>query len=225
LIRFACRYSLPVLMLAFSGGVSAVGLGDLRGQPVLGQRIQLEIDLLGAEKQKLDAGCFRLIQPSGSSDLPWIKKASFSVRKGAQPVLEIRSDVPLREPIVQLAVQLTCGHELSREYVLMASPLKGRDVPVAEPVPAEIALPPGRAPVRRPVKVRSEPVAVDEAPARLPVRRTEKRPSASKLPDRLMLSGEGFMAEPSLRLATELFRGEPRPRRRSARYCASSSGC
>lgn len=205
--RFARRYSLPVLMLALSGGVSAVGLGDLRGQPVLGERMQLEIDLLGAEKQKLDASCFRLVQPSGAGDLPWLKKAGLNVRKGAQPVLEIRSDAPLREPIMQFAVQLGCGHEISREYIIMGSPQRG-DQPVAkERRLPEVALPVDRLQDRPPARVRSVAPALVDAPPRLPTRRAEKRPVASGMRDRLMLSDGDFAAEPSLRLATELLRG------------------
>jgi Tfp pilus assembly protein FimV len=117
------RVSLPLILLSLSGGVSAVGLGELRGQPALGERLQLSIVLLGADKQVLDATCFRLIQPSGAGDLPWLKKAAMSIRKSTPPVLEIRSEIPLREPIMQLAVQMTCGVEVSREYVLLASPM------------------------------------------------------------------------------------------------------
>ena len=205
--RLAYRYSLPVLMLAFSGGAFAVGLGELRGQPVLGERIQLEIDLLGAEKQKFDASCFRLVQPSGSGDLPWLRKAGFSVRKGVQPVLEIRSDVPLREPIMQLAVYLGCGHEISREYILMASPLGDGQSPAAEPRQREVAATPNRPGVQRPVRVRSVAPAVSDEPPKLPVRRADKRPIARGMPDRLMLSDDGYVAEPSLRLATGLSLG------------------
>lgn len=210
LIRFARRCFGLVLLFTLSGGVSAVGLGDLRGQPSLGERMRLEIDLLGSDKQKLDAGCFRLVQPSGGGDIPWLKKAVLSVRKGDQPVLEIRSDAPLREPILQLAVQLGCGHEVSREYIVMASPL-GADVPsvVSERAPAVASRPVEKQPVRRPVKVRSVAVPDDEAPPSLPAkrveRRVEKRPASRGLPDRLLLSDEGVGAEPSLRLATELF--------------------
>lgn len=203
----ARRYSLPVLMLALSGGVSAVGLGDLRGQPVLGERMQLEVDLLGVDKQKLDASCFRLVQPSGEGDLPWLKKAGLNVRKGAQPVLEIRSDTPLREPIMQFAVHLGCGHEISREYILMASPQRGDQSVARERHLPEDALPADRPQVRPPARVRTVAPAVVDAPPRLPTRRAEKRPVASGMPDRLMLSDGDFAAEPSLRLATELFRG------------------
>ena len=55
----AIRYLLPFALFPFSSGVSAIGLGELHGQPALGERIQLEIDLLGSDTQKLDASCFR----------------------------------------------------------------------------------------------------------------------------------------------------------------------
>jgi len=194
-------------MLSLSGGASAVGLGEMRGQPALGERMRLEIDLLGAEKQKLDAACFRLVQPSGSGELPWLKRAVFNVRTGTPSVLEIRSDLPLREPILQLAVQLGCGHEISREYIVMASPLRGDAVSAPEVRSPEMTPPAERPMVRRPVRLRPTVAPVDEAkPARLPVRRSERRPAASALPDRLMLS-DGGEVEPSLRLATELSLG------------------
>lgn len=59
--------------------------------------------------------------------MPWLRKAAFAVRKAGDQVLEIRSDVPLREPVMQMRIQLGCGHEISRDYILMASPV--RDVP------------------------------------------------------------------------------------------------
>lgn len=42
------------------------------------------------------------------------------------PVLEIRSETPLSEPILQLAVQMSCGIEVVRQYVLLASPIQDR---------------------------------------------------------------------------------------------------
>jgi len=209
--RFALCCSVSILMLAVSGVASAVGLGDLRGQPVLGERLQLEIDLLGAEKQKLDASCFRLVQPSGGEDLPWLKKAGLSVRKSTPPVLQIRSDAPLREPILQLAVQLGCGNEISREYILMASPRGGVESIVEERPLTEAALPVAKPQVQLPARIGSKIPAMVDAPPSPPARRiakrAERRPALRGLPDRLMLSDEGFGPEPSLRLATELFTG------------------
>ena len=202
------RFSLPLVLLSLSGGAVAIGLGELRGQPALGDRLRLEIDLLGADKHNLDPACFRLIQPSSTGDLPWLKKASMSIRQAVTPVLEIRSEIPLREPILQLAVQMTCGVEVSREYMLLASPLK--DVaPPSERI---------QRPVQRPVieasrvavpvvphQVRPRPVQPERiaAPARL-LPRAEKRSAASRLPDRILVADGIDVGEPSLRLAAEL---------------------
>jgi len=190
-------------LLSLSGGVSAVGLGELRGQPALGERLQLSIVLLGADKQVLDATCFRLIQPSGAGDLPWLKKAAMSIRKSTPPVLEIRSEIPLREPIMQLAVQMTCGVEVSREYVLLASPLNDASPVVATPRPeSEIQREMQRAPVQvapRVVRPRPTPVEPIDVLPRLKPQGFEKRAASVRLPDRLPVAGE-----PSLRLANEL---------------------
>jgi pilus assembly protein FimV len=194
------RYSLPILVLALSGKAGAVGLGELRGQPVLGQGLQLEVSLLGAEKLALDASCFRLVQPSDGGELPWLKKASLNFRRGSRPVLEIRSVEPLREPILQMAIQLGCGHEISRDYVLMASPVMS-GIPQSEmshPTYSEVTVPSA---VRRPA---AAPSAEPRLPAAMPARRASKPKREVILPDRLVLSAESDVGDPSLRLATSI---------------------
>ncbi|WP_157651174.1 FimV family protein [Dechloromonas denitrificans] len=204
--RLAFHYSLPVLLLALSGNAEALGLGELRGQPNLGEPLRLEVDVLGDGKASLDPACFRLIQPQEASDLPWLKKASFSIRKGTPPVLLIRSEAPLREPILQLTVQVACGHEVTREYLLLSSPpssVAGRSLPEggsSRQRADELV----SAPSPRAAKARPAPVELLEAPTRLLPRRSEKRLAPSGLPDRLLLSSGEDSAEPSLRLATDL---------------------
>lgn len=204
----AFRYALPILLLASAGKVGAVGLGELRGQSVLGQGLHLEVGVLGAEKLALDTSCFRLVQPSDGGELPWLKKASLAFRKGKSPVLEIRSAEPLREPVLQLAVQLRCGYEISRDYVLMASPamssIPSFDMPRSSDADAS---PPATA--KRSSRVRSAelPRSADRAPE--PVRQVRKSKAEAGLPDRLVLSAEGDVGEPSLRLATTLVPAKP----------------
>jgi len=198
------RFSLPLLLLALSGEGLAVGLGELRGQPSLGDRLQVDIELLGTEKQSIEPACFRLIKPADTDDLPWLKQAALSVRKGVPQVLEIRSPMPLREPVIQIAVHLACGHEVSRQYVLLASPSRDRATAIDEhPATAATNLPAARSapPAYRP---RALPAERSEVPSRLTPRRVDRRLAPSGLPDRLMLSGGGDVGEPSLRLATEL---------------------
>lgn len=207
--RLLSRYSLSLWML-LAGNASAIGLGELQGQPVLGESIQLEVPLLGAEKLHLDAACFRLIQPSGQGDLPWLKKAALTVRKGTPPILEIRSGVPLREPVLQIGIYLGCGHEVSRDYVIMASPVNAAVPPLVEPRLSGVdgASSPVRPEVQRLApRVRKSPPVAGEAPP-VPSRKRLERPSpAPVLPDRLMLSAGVDVGDPSLRLATALMSG------------------
>ena len=198
--------------MLLAGNASAIGLGELRGQPALGDRIRLEISLLGAEKVHLDPACFRLVQPSSNGDLPWLKKAGLSVRKGTPPVLEIRSEVPLREPVLQIGVYIGCGHEVSREYVVMASPAGTVATPMVEPgrAGADVA-PPTLSEVTQPAPPRAKKFVPREAevPSRIVPRKPEKRPAGAALPDRLMLSDGTGLGEPSLRLSTALLAGTP----------------
>lgn len=197
------RYSLPILILALSGKAGAVGLGELHGQPVLGQGLQLEVSLLGADKLHLDTACFRLVQPSDGGELPWLKKASLTFRKGNRPVLEIRSLEPLREPVLQLAIQLGCGHEISRDYLLMASPAMLGIPPAEMPRPVySNATETGK--VTRPARVRSAEPRLPAEPAVAPVRRASKKKAEAVLPDRLVLSSEADVGDPSLSLATTI---------------------
>src|SRR5574343_241086 len=122
LVRLIKRNSALLLMtMALPGAAFALGLGEIRGQAVLGQGLQLDIPLVGAGNAKLDTACFRLAHPP-STELPVVRQAKLSLRSGNPPVLQIRSDSPLRDPVTLVSVYLGCGHEISRDYVLMASP-------------------------------------------------------------------------------------------------------
>ena len=173
----------------------------------MGERLQLEIGLLGGGKEVLDASCYRLVQPSGGDDLPWLRKAVLTVRNGTPPVLEIKSDIPLREPILQLAVNVVCGNDISRDYVILASPARDVVPPVVDRAAPSRALPP---PARNREAVgSSRALSADRsasppsvpAPRLRPVARSK---AAEGMSDRLMLSTGIDVGEPSLRLATGL---------------------
>lgn len=203
--RIAIRYFLPCLMLALSSSVSAIGLGELRGFPHLGESLKLEIDLLGADKAGLDSTCFRLIKPADGSDLPWLKKADLRVRRAASPVLEIRSNAPVREPVLQLAVQIGCGHEVSREYMVFASPF----IDAAPAVLAEASV--ARGSLAEPAPRHP---AVDSLQSAAPtkisrVKQVSERHSISlasekSQPVRMIPPKELIVGEPVLRLSTDL---------------------
>lgn len=187
----------------------------MHGQAVLGESLSVTVDLYGADQQTLDASCFRLVAPTGGGDLPWLKRASFSIHRSGKAAVEIRSSAPLREPVLQIALQVTCGFDLSREYILLASPAKEGGTPAPErrgvdaPVVAEAPRQP--APEKaRPARVPAPSVEQEPRLAPPPSRSERSRkPARLGLPDRLLLSGGGEVGDPSLRLATELAVGAP----------------
>ncbi len=132
--RYILRIPLIAASLALSGQVLAIGLGELRSSSALGDRPRLEADILGESKNLLDPACFRLVKPTGDDNLPWLKRATVTVRKGNPAVLEILSDVPLNEPALAVAVHVACGQDVVREYVILASPPTGRGLMAMEPV-------------------------------------------------------------------------------------------
>lgn len=205
LVRLNSRIFFSLAMLHLSGSVFAIGLGELRGDPVLGDPLRIEIDLLGAKQQVLDVACFRLVPPSGSKDIPWLNKANLSVSTGKRPVLQVRSDVPLREPILQLVVELGCGYDVVRNYMVLASPEKE----VLGPVMAS----PPKSSLRHVVQPTSRNVsssrgamsAASGGEVRQAARIKKKQPSiASPKADQVLLSAGGDVGDPFLRMESSL---------------------
>lgn len=200
------RTSVSLLALLISGQVFAVGLGELRGQPVLGEAIRLEVPLIGVDKRSIDTTCFRLIQSATADDLPSLRQANFRIRKGEEQMLEIRSEVPLREPVMQMTIKLGCGYDISRSYMLMASPPRDIQSPSGVYRNVSSGESDSAKPIeRRPPRVRRPLPVVDEVPPRFEPKKSVKRAKSEQMRDRLILSGgSDDVGEPSLRLATEL---------------------
>lgn len=169
----AFRFALIAGLVAFSSGAMAIGLGELRGRPALGDRPRFEVDILGSGKNLLDPACFRLQRPASDDNLPWLKRAIFTVRQGVPPVLEIVSDAPINDPALSVAIHVGCGEDVVREYMVMVSPPSARSLMAMEPVdsdrrPTTPAPVPGeRARQPHPEKPALQP-APTLAPARLP---------------------------------------------------------
>ena len=177
--------------------------------PNLGDRPRLEVEIIGAGKDVLDSSCFSLRPPAGNDDLPSLKRAIFSIRKGLPPILEIRSNIPLRDPILQVSIHIACGHEFVRDYIILASPEPATSPTASEPVVRQPQL---RQPLdfdeparRERMQARAKPAPRNDVQLQPVSRhRSEPRAAAGGMSDRLMLSGGGDAGDPSLRLATEL---------------------
>lgn len=183
----------------------ALGLGDVQGNLVLGEKLSLDIELLLNGKEAVDSACFRLRQPQGDGDVPWVRSATFNLRRGTTTVLEVRGHQPLRDPVIQLGILVACGYEVRRDYTLFFSPKVGAPESVAAPVDLpirEVTSDPGEG-KRTPRRERTPKMENSAEEKLAPVRpRSERRrpPQA----DRLVLSGGGDVGEPVLRFATEL---------------------
>jgi hypothetical protein len=210
--KFAFRLSAIAFSLAFAGEALALGLGELRSTPYLGERPRLEVELLGIGKEPLDPACFRLRPSAGNDDLPSLKRVTFAIRRGAPPILEIRSEQPLREPIVQLTIHVACGHEIVRDYIILASP-EPATKSVVEAVPDVSVLSPAVRPAEKdswepPPKPQrpkvKQPRRSEEQLQPIEQRRATPRVTTEGISDRLTLSGGGDAGDPSLRLSTEM---------------------
>ena len=185
-------------------GALALGLGEIRTQSVLGEPLVATIALRAAATEIPEVGCFRL-KPGEDDSLPWLRQADLVLHKGTQPVLEIRSWRPLRDPALRIGVVVGCGHDLRREYLLLPS--------LGEPDRSAVALPEAVSEASLPQSsARDTPRPLPARPARVREPAPERRIPARKLSpakrtpfkDRLVLVGDDGAFEPSLRMATEL---------------------
>lgn len=201
------RCALLVALIFAIGEAAALGLGEVRSRSALGERLVAEIDVLAGPGEVVDSSCFQLRRPAGDGDLPWLGRASLSLRAGSPRVLEVRSSQNVADPVLRIGIGVACGHEVRRDYTLLLSPPEpGRQPEIASVVPPAAPQRGETAPARKPVPRAAAPALPAE-----PVRRRERaapRPEAGRaagpLHDRLLLSGGGEAGEPSLRLATEL---------------------
>jgi len=200
----------PVLFLDV-GAAHALGLGELRSDSYLGEPLKASIEVVSSGKEPVDSSCFRLRQPAGDHDVPWLRRASLALRKGQTNYLEIRSDQPANDPALLIGVVVGCGYEIQRDYTLLLSPRLDRGTgsvkSPAAPVSAYVlsgnsdavpAIKPRRSPHR---SERVAPVGPTPGPRSRPQRQLPRM-----LPegDRLVLMGPGSAGEPMLKLAGEL---------------------
>lgn len=209
------RFFLPVLLapvLFLGGGAAhALGLGELRSNSYLGEPLKASIEVMSSGKEPVDSSCFRLRQPAGDHDVPWLRRASLTLRKGPVNYLEIRADQPTNDPALQIGVVVSCGYEIQRDYTLLLSPRLDRGAdsvkPPVAPVSAYVVAGNTEAvPAAKPRRLahRSEQVAPVEPSLGQRSRPQRQLPRVLPEGDRLVLMGPGSAGEPMLKLAGAL---------------------
>lgn len=144
----------PILALALAiGGLlppaaQALGLGRLAGEAVIGDSLQLTVPLTGSIDRPLDQECLTLARPAvylEAEYFPRDLKARIETREGSRQVV-LATASALRQPLVEFRINIGCGYNLYRDYLLMASPRKeSKSAPQAaamgSPVPAPATAP------------------------------------------------------------------------------------
>lgn len=212
---------LPAAVLLYGHGTSALamGLGNIDVRSGLGQPLSAQVELYDAP-QRLDAGCFRLLQ--SQNDLPFTPlRANISVQQkpNGHARLQISTYQTLNDPIILLDLVADCENQISRQYTLLLDP------PLAEPavgqLPQSATNTTADQGMRTSIAASTAPTATPESPSRPQPMRTAKRnskpvvrkqpsqdtmqppitteteavagPAAAAGPGRLVISGDEYM--------------------------------
>ena len=136
----------------------AVGLGRLTMLSTLGDRLNVEIELVSATKEELSTISARLsgAEAYKAANLQYNAalvgaRVSVERRPSGQPYIKITSSRPVNEPFIDVLVEVTSSSgRLVREYTVLVDPPGATPAPAAA-TPAPAAAAPARAPVAPPV--------------------------------------------------------------------------
>jgi len=123
-------------LLAWPLASHALGLGRLVGEAVIGEALQLEVPLTGTPDRPLDSECVTVLRSPDSIDVDYFPRdlaGRIDRQAGVSRVL-LTTRSAVRQPLVEFRVSISCGYNLSHDYVLMAAPR-------TEPVPAVVQAP------------------------------------------------------------------------------------
>lgn len=163
-----------IAVLAWSGMVSATGLGGINVSSSLGQPLKAEIELVSVDKADSSSISAKLASPdafkSAGVDYPYsLPKLKFEVinRDSGSPSIKLTTAQPVNDPFVILLVEVTWSSgKLLREYTFLLDPV---DFKIQEPqsAPVQTIAPVVAAPVtpEMPVAVAPAPVVTQPAAA------------------------------------------------------------
>ena len=175
---------------------TAVGLGRLSMLSALGDRLNLEIDLVSVSKEELATLGARLsgAEAYKQANLQYNAalvgaRITIERRQSGQPYVKITSIRPVNEPFIDLLVEITSSSgRLVREYTVLVdppgSPLAQQPAPgAAAPSPAPATVPPVAAPApptRRPPAAAAAPAPMAGAKEYGPIKKGETLSSIAK---------------------------------------------
>ena len=195
---------------------SAVGLGRLNMLSTLGDRLNVEIDLVSVSKEELSTLSARLsgAEAYKQANLQYNAalvgaRVSIERRPSGQPYVKITSSRPVNEPFIDMLVEVTSSSgRLVREYTVLVDPPGTTPAPQAAPpaaaAPATAPVPPVATPApstRRPSAAPTAPAPMAGAKEYGPIKQGETLSSIAK-----NVAPEGVTLE---QMMVSLYRSNP----------------
>ncbi|MDB5850525.1 MAG: hypothetical protein JWP29_4277 [Rhodoferax sp.] len=156
-----------LLVAAF--GSSALSLGRARGAVVLGQPLDLSVDVRLDQAEDAVGQCFdaEVFHADSRADANRVQVTVQNVTPALTATVRIRSSTIVDEPVVSVNLRSTCGQTTSRKYDFLTDfPVETRPSAVPTVIPAVVttpASPAATSPVQAPAAL--EPSAAAPAPA------------------------------------------------------------
>ncbi|MCX8087358.1 MAG: hypothetical protein N3C63_10745 [Rhodocyclaceae bacterium] len=136
----------------------AVGLGSVKGEAIIGAPLSLAIEVI--EPERLSLECFEYQPIAAGDERFFLRRARLTAlkREGGRTWLMLQGE-EVREPIVEFRITALCGAQVSREYILLASP--GRELQPELPAAATVkaAVSNGAKPAARPLEPGTRPIS------------------------------------------------------------------
>ncbi len=169
----------------------ALSFGAEQVTSYLGQPLRLAIPLLGATGDSLEPRCFRVVTPSRNDGLTVISQARIELQTSSNPpLLIIRSNRSVDDPVVRVSVEAGCDSPIRRDYTLLVDP---QPLQVAETTrPAPVLTPPLSSGANVDLTVAVAPASLDArasttanvAESSQPARAARVKAAAAKASDR-----------------------------------------
>lgn len=125
------------LMLALGvAPVRAAGFGEVQVGSQLGERLYARVPLIGAGTSGITAACVKVVTEPVLQDAPALANARIGIDHGSTPpAIVVLTPAPVLEPAVRFVLELGCGNQLRREFVLLIDPPDLPSVQVATTAP------------------------------------------------------------------------------------------
>ncbi len=130
---------LALVMLAFAGQASAIGIGILKVDSHLGEAFRASVKIVASPDETVDASCISLDQSASDNGIFQLGSARLGVgAANGSRIVRIATDQKINEPIVTLRLRIHCGDQGAIEKsftVFLDPPSTSPEVPeAAEPI-------------------------------------------------------------------------------------------